>query len=64
MQLFSDGDAVTLYWGEQVKRDVWVEDHDETVRESVLYVEGRSAGRATLRLARGQDQHDVPVTVK
>ncbi len=62
--LQADGEAVALYWGPTEKRDVWVEDHDETVRESVLYVEGRRPGKATLRLQRGGSVIDVAVTVQ
>ncbi len=63
-QLFSDGDAVKLFWGQLEKRDTWKGDIDVTVRESTLFVEGTRAGSATLRLVRGQDTRDVKVTVK
>lgn len=63
-QVLADGDAVALFWGEQEKRDTWDGDHDLTIRQSTLYVEARRPGKATLRLVRGGQPHDVPVTVK
>lgn len=63
-QVLTDGDAVTLFWGELEKRDAWDGDHDITIKQSTLYVEAKRAGKATLRLVRGDQTHDVAVTVK
>lgn len=63
-ELFADGTAVNLFWGPLEKRDGWKGDTDVTVRESTLYVQGKSAGTAVLRVVRGQNSKDVPVTVK
>lgn len=63
-ELFADGDAVRLFWGPLEKKDGWKGDIDVTTRESTLYVQGRSAGTATLRVVNGSSQKDIPVTVK
>ena len=63
-ELFVDGAGVELYWGGVEKRDGWKVDTDVTVRESSLFLKGVKAGKATLRLIRGPQQKDVPVTVK
>ncbi len=63
-QLYADGNAVSLFWGPLEKKDGWKGDTDVTVRESTLYVQGKSAGTAVLRVVRGQNSKDVPVTVK
>jgi hypothetical protein len=63
-ELFVDGSAVELFWGPVQKRDGWNVDTDVTIKESALYVKGLRAGKATLRLVRGSQERDVPVTVK
>jgi hypothetical protein len=63
-ELFLDGSVVELYWGPVEKRDDWKGDQGVTVRESMLFVEGRRAGTGALRLVRGSSTKDVPVTVK
>ena len=64
-ELLVDGSGVAIYWGPTEKKDTWKGDIDVTVRESMLFVRGeKSGGKATLRLLRGQDSKDVPVTVK
>lgn len=63
-QVLADGDAVALFWGELEKRDAWDGDHDVTIKQSTLFIEGKRPGKATVRIVRGSDTHDVPVTVK
>jgi len=63
-QVLADGDAVTLFWSELEKRDAWDGDHDVTIKQSTLFIEAKRAGKATVRIVRGSDTHDVPVTVK
>lgn len=63
-ELFVDGSAVEVSWGRVEKRDGWNVDTDVTIKESALYVKGKSAGTATLRLVRGPTQQDIVVTVK
>lgn len=63
-ELFVDGNNLELYWGNVEKRDRWEGDRDVTVRESMLFVKGKRPGAAVLRLIRGANTKDVPVTVK
>ncbi|MFT3713129.1 MAG: hypothetical protein QM817_36200 [Archangium sp.] len=63
-ELFVDGAGLELYLGQTEKKDTWKGDIDVTVRESMLYVKATKPGKATLRLMRGPNQKDVPVTVK
>jgi hypothetical protein len=63
-ELFVDGTNVKLYWGTMEKRDAWQGDRDVTIKESALFVKGTGPGKATLRVTRGANTKDVPVTVK
>lgn len=63
-ELLLDGAGLDVFWGPMKKRDEWREGNDVTVRESPLYVRATKAGKATLRLVRGTETKDVPVTVK
>ena len=63
-ELFVDGAGLQLYWGPVEKRDGWKGDRDVTMSESMLYVKGSRAGPGVLRLIRGSNTRDVPVTVK
>jgi hypothetical protein len=63
-ELFVDGGGLEVYWGPVEKRDGWKGDTDVTVKESMLFVKGKRAGPGALRLVRGQNTKDVPVTVK
>lgn len=59
-----DGNTVQAWWGPVEKKDTWQGDIDVTVRESMLYLKGLRAGPAAVRLVRGPQTKDVPVTVK
>lgn len=63
-ELFLDGAGVELFWGPTEKRDGWKGDIDVTVRESMLFVKGTREGKGVLRLVRGPNTKDVPVSVK
>jgi hypothetical protein len=63
-ELFLDGNVAEIYWNEARKRDEWKNNTDVTRVESSLFVRGVKPGKATLRLVHGQDQKDVPITVK
>jgi hypothetical protein len=63
-ELFVDGAGLQLYWGPVEKRDGWKGDRDVTVSESMLYVKASKPGAGVLRLVRGPNTRDVPVTVK
>lgn len=63
-ELFLDGSGLDPYWGPTEKKDTWKGDIDVTVRESMLFIRATKEGKATLRVTRGPQQKDVPVTVK
>ncbi|MFZ5446726.1 MAG: hypothetical protein ACOZQL_42455 [Myxococcota bacterium] len=63
-ELFVDGATVEVFWGPMEKRDAWKAGADVTVRESALFLEAKKPGKATLRLIRGPQTKDVPVTVQ
>lgn len=63
-ELFVDGAGVESFWGPVEKRDGWKGDTDVTVRESALFLKATKPGKATVRLIRGPQTKDVPVTVR
>ena len=63
-EVLVDGSGVELFWGPMEKKDTWKGDIDVTVRESMLYLKGTKAGPAKLKLVRGPDVREIPVTVK
>lgn len=66
-ELFMDtggGGGLDTFWGNTEKKDTWKGDIDVTVRESMLFIKATKEGKALLRVTRGPQQKDVPVTVK
>lgn len=63
-ELYVDGAGLELFWGPLEKHDSWKGDIDVTVKESTLYLRGQKAGSAKLRLVRGAEQRDVPISIK
>lgn len=63
VELLLNGGAVELYWNEQRKVDGWKDGIDVTTRESTLFLVGRKAGSAVLRLVDNGVPTDIPVTV-
>lgn len=58
------GDVATLFWGQRIKKDEWKDGNDVTRRESTLFVQGKSKGKAVIRLVTEDTTKDIPVTVK
>jgi hypothetical protein len=61
--LLLEGGVVEAFWNPPAKRDEWRDGQDVTLHESTLWLRGRKAGRGTLRLVRGRETLDVPITV-
>lgn len=58
------GDVATLFWGQRIKKDEWKDGTDVTRRESTLFVQGKTKGKATIRIVTEDTTKDIPVTVK